>query len=54
MKIAIGSDHAGLNLKNEIIKYLETKNIEVIDEGTYSLDSVDYPDFAKKVCYRSG
>lgn len=51
MKIAIGSDHAGLNLKNEIIKYLETKNIEVIDEGTYSLDSVDYPDFAKKVCY---
>jgi ribose 5-phosphate isomerase B len=51
MKIAIGSDHAGLNLKNDIIKYLEEKNIKVVDEGTYSLDSVDYPDFAVKVCH---
>ena len=50
MKIAIGSDHAGLNLKNQIIEYLKDKNIEVIDEGTYGPESVDYPDFAVKVC----
>ena len=50
MKIAIGSDHAGFILKNDIIKYLTDKEIEVIDEGTYSLDSVDYPDFAVRVC----
>ena len=50
MKISIGSDHAGLNLKNEIIEHLKTKNIEVLDEGTYGPESVDYPDFAVKVC----
>ena len=50
MKIAIGSDHAGLNLKNQINEYLKEKNIEVIDEGTYGPESVDYPDFAVKVC----
>lgn len=50
MRIAIGSDHAGFNLKKEIIEHLKEKNIEVLDEGTYSLDSVDYPDFAVKVC----
>ncbi|MBQ8292184.1 MAG: ribose 5-phosphate isomerase B [Bacilli bacterium] len=50
MKIAIGSDHAGYKLKNEIIEFLQEKNIEVIDEGTYGLESVDYPDFAVKVC----
>ena len=50
MKIAIGSDHAGFNLKNEIIENLKNKGIEIIDEGTYGLDSVDYPDFAVKVC----
>lgn len=56
MKIAIGSDHAGFNLKNEIIEYLKGQNIEIIDEGTFGLDSVDYPDFAVKVCndYLSG
>lgn len=50
MKIAIGSDHAGFNLKKEIIEYLKGKNIAVLDEGTYGLESVDYPDFAVKVC----
>lgn len=49
MKIAIGSDHAGLPLKNEIIKHLEGKGIEVKDFGTYSTDSCDYPDYALKV-----
>ena len=50
MKIFIGSDHAGYGRKNEIIEFLQNKQIEVIDCGTYSLDSVDYPDFAKEVC----
>lgn len=51
MKIAIGSDHAGFNLKNEIIEHLKKQNIEILDEGTYGLDSVDYPDYAVKVCH---
>ena len=49
MRIVIGSDHAGFKMKQEIIEYLEKMNIEVIDAGTYSEDSVDYPDVAKKV-----
>jgi len=45
--IAIGSDHAGYELKTEIIKYLENKGCAVKDFGTYSADcSVDYPDYA--------
>ena len=49
MKLAIGSDHAGLKLKLEIIKHLEGKNISVEDFGTYTADSCDYPDYAEKV-----
>ncbi|HEU24551.1 MAG: ribose 5-phosphate isomerase B [Mesoaciditoga sp.] len=49
MKISIGSDHAGFELKEHVKKYLESKGIEVVDEGTYSPDSVDYPVFAGKV-----
>ncbi len=48
-KIAIGSDHAGFRMKQEIINYLKRKNIEVVDTGTYSEKSVDYPDIAQKV-----
>ena len=48
-KIAIGSDHAGFNLKNTIKKYLEEKGHEVKDFGTYSTDSCDYPIYAKAV-----
>ena len=48
MKIALGCDHGGLNLKNAIKKHLEEKNYEVEDFGTYSIESVDYPDYAKK------
>lgn len=48
MKIALGCDHGGLNLKNAIKKRLEEKNYEVEDFGTYSTESVDYPDYAKK------
>jgi len=49
MKIAIGCDHGGLDLKKEIIKHLKSKNIEVTDFGTYTEDSCDYPDYALKV-----
>ncbi len=48
--LAIGADHGGLELKNLICGYLETVGVEFIDFGTYSFDSVDYPDYAHKVC----
>ncbi len=50
MKIAIGSDHAGYELKESVKEYLKSKGIEVVDVGTHSEDRVDYPDYAKKVC----
>ncbi|MFL0245889.1 ribose 5-phosphate isomerase B [Candidatus Clostridium stratigraminis] len=49
MKIAIGSDHAGLSLKNEVVKHLEKIGIEFKDFGTFSEDSTDYPDYAQAV-----
>lgn len=49
MKIAIGSDHGGVHLKKSIREYLEKKGYEVEDFGTMTEDSVDYPDYAKKV-----
>lgn len=49
MKIAIGSDHAGLELKKEIISLLRDLGIDCIDFGTNSSGSVDYPDIGIKV-----
>jgi len=49
MKISIGSDHAGFELKQKVIIWLNNKSIEVTDEGCYSNESVDYPDYAHKV-----
>ncbi len=49
MQIAIGSDHAGFELKNDVIVYLLEKGYELQDMGPDSADSVDYPDFAHKV-----
>jgi len=49
MKIAIGSDHAGFELKQIIVEHLSSRNVDFVDFGTNSLDSVDYPDFAKRV-----
>lgn len=46
MKIAIGADHAGFELKEKIKALLTEKKFEVQDFGTFSTDSVDYPDFA--------
>ena len=48
MKIAVASDHAGYNYKSEIIKHLTNLGYEIIDCGTHSLDSCDYPIFAKE------
>ena len=49
IKISIGSDHAGFNLKKEILYYLKDKDYEIFDEGTYSIDRCDYVDFARIV-----
>ena len=49
MTLAIGCDHGGFELKQEILSVLEELNIEFIDYGTDSLNSVDYPDFGEKV-----
>ncbi|MFN3479394.1 MAG: ribose 5-phosphate isomerase B [Thermodesulfovibrionales bacterium] len=49
MKIAIGSDHAGFDLKSEIISLLKGMGIECLDFGTDGPQSVDYPDFGEKV-----
>ena len=45
MKIAIASDHGGYQLKEAVREYLESRGIEVLDLGTYSEESVDYPAF---------
>lgn len=44
--ISIGSDHAGFSYKSALISWLTEKGYKVTDHGTFSLDSVDYPDFA--------
>ena len=49
MKIALGADHAGYELKDRIKGYLQQKGLEVLDEGTCSGESVDYPDYARLV-----
>lgn len=47
--IAIACDHAGYELKELVKKHLIERNFEVMDFGTYSTDSVDYPDYAHKL-----
>jgi ribose 5-phosphate isomerase B len=49
MKIALGADHAGFELKNRIKDYLLQRGITVNDKGTNSAESCDYPDFARAV-----
>ena len=49
MKIAVGSDHGGLEYKNAIKEHLEKLGYEVIDVGTYSLDSCHYPLYGAEV-----
>ncbi|MCL4305042.1 ribose 5-phosphate isomerase B [bacterium] len=49
MKLAIGSDHAGFELKRDLLPWLSELGHEVIDVGTHSTQAVDYPDFARAV-----
>jgi len=49
VKVALGADHAGYELKEKVKKYLQSKGVETVDLGTNSTESVDYPDFAVKV-----
>ena len=49
MIIPIGADHAGFNLKQLLINYLQEKGYEVKDHGCFSEDSIDYPDFGHPV-----
>lgn len=51
MKIALGADHAGYELKEKIKQHLQQRQIAVQDDGTNSTESVDYPDFAAKVAH---
>jgi len=50
VKIVIGSDHGGFELKEQVRALLEDEGYEVVDDGCYSTDSVDYPIIADKVC----
>lgn len=49
MKVAIGTDHAGYRLKEEIAELLRSENHVVQDFGTFSEESVDYPDIGRRV-----
>ena len=49
-KIVLGCDHGGFGLKAKIVDHLNSRGYEVVDVGTYSTDSCNYPDYAHKVC----
>lgn len=49
LKIAVGADHAGFELKGKIVEYLKSNGFDYKDFGTFSKDSCDYPEFAQKV-----
>lgn len=49
MKIAIGSDHGGFELKEKVIKFLTVNGYEILDLGCNSMDSVDYPKYGRLV-----
>jgi ribose 5-phosphate isomerase B len=51
MRIALGADHAGVQLKSEIRRLLDERGIAYMDFGTDSTESVDYPDYASKVAH---
>jgi ribose 5-phosphate isomerase B len=49
MRLVLGSDHAGYELKQELVRFLQTLGHEVLDVGTCSTAAVDYPDYAQAV-----
>ena len=51
MKISIGNDHAGPDYKKAIVQFLEEKGYTILNHGTDTFDSVDYPDFGHEVAY---
>ncbi len=51
MKIALGADHAGYELKDKIRQHLQQRGLQLLDEGTRSGESVDYPDYARLVAH---
>ncbi len=51
MKISIGNDHAGPNYKKAIVQFLEEQGHKIINHGTDTFESVDYPDFGHEVAY---
>ncbi|MDD5613504.1 MAG: ribose 5-phosphate isomerase B [Candidatus Omnitrophica bacterium] len=48
MKVALGSDHRGFKIKEEVKEFLKSRKIDFLDQGTFSQESCDYPDFGKK------
>ena len=50
MKIVLGCDHAGYNMKDAVKKHIESKGYEVVEVGTFSADSCHYPVFASAAC----
>ena len=50
MKIVLGCDHAGFNIKDKVKAHIESKGYEVVEVGTFSADSCHYPIFAKAAC----
>ena len=51
MRVAVGSDHAGFTLKQEVAECLRKQGYDVLDVGTDSTAAVDYPDYAEKVAW---
>lgn len=49
MKIGIGNDHAAVDMKREVVEYLESKGIEVVNYGTDTYESCNYPEYGEKV-----
>lgn len=50
MKISIGFDHGAVALREPLLEHLREKGHQIVDHGTDSIESVDYPDFSRKVC----
>lgn len=52
MRVSIGSDHRGFQVKGRLVDFLRQQGMEVADEGTHTADSCDYPDIASQVARR--
>lgn len=50
MKISVGTDHGGVVLREKIVRFLKSEGHDILDHGTFDEQSVDYPDYAQRVC----